>query len=161
MKYLFILLSVALLSACTDTNSQSESSQHDIKNSTDNAYLEYKEPVKRWYSSADVLMGQKVFTANCAVCHGEKAQGLVKDWKQTLDNGKYPAPPLNGSAHAWHHPLKILNRTIVHGGIPLGGTMPGFKDKLSQEERLQAIAYFQNFWPDEIYQAWLNRGGLK
>ncbi|HEY9018623.1 cytochrome c [Thiomicrorhabdus sp. 6S2-11] len=161
MKYLFILLSTTLLSACTDTNTQSQSSENDTSSANNSTVYSEKATTKRWYSTTDVQMGKKVFLANCAACHGDQAQGLVKDWKQTLDNGKYPAPPLNGSAHAWHHPLKILNRTIVYGGIPLGGTMPGFEDKLSQTERLQAIAYFQNFWSDEIYQAWLNRGGLK
>lgn len=116
---------------------------------------------ERWYTSEDVKVGQKVFLQNCAVCHGNQAQGLVADWKQTLADGSYPAPPLNGTAHAWHHPLKILLRTTQNGGVPLGGKMPGFKDKLSQSEQLAAIAYFQSFWPDKVYQAWLELDGLK
>ena len=143
MRVLLIIPFLLLLSACSDEQV---------------AKLDTSE---RWYSNADVQIGKKTFTNNCAVCHGEKAQGLVKDWKQTLADGSYPAPPLNGSAHAWHHPLKILLRTTQNGGIPLGGTMPGFKDKLSQSEQLTAIAYFQSLWSDKIYQAWLERGGLK
>jgi mono/diheme cytochrome c family protein len=115
----------------------------------------------RWYSHQDVKTGEHVFKQHCSSCHGDQAQGVVKDWKQPLANGKYPAPPLNGSAHAWHHRLKALDGTIQRGGIPIGGTMPSFKGKLTQHERLQAIAYFQNFWSEKIYQAWLERGGLK
>ncbi len=115
---------------------------------------------KRWYSLQDVQKGQQVFKQYCAACHGDKAQGIVKDWKQPLANGKYPAPPLNGTAHAWHHNLKALNGTIQRGGISLGGTMPSFKE-LTLHQRLQAIAYFQSFWSDDIYQRWLKIGGLK
>lgn len=39
--------------------------------------------------------------------------------------------------------------------------MPGFKDKLKDEEKLAVISYFQSLWTDEIYNAWLTRGGLK
>jgi len=143
MRVLLIIPFLLLLSACSDDQV---------------AKLDTSE---RWYSNADVQIGKKIFTNNCAVCHGDKAQGITKDWKKTLADGSYPAPPLNGSAHAWHHPLKILLRTTQNGGIPLGGTMPGFKDKLSQAEQLSAIAYFQSLWSDNIYQAWLERGGLK
>jgi mono/diheme cytochrome c family protein len=143
MKALLMIPLLLLLSSCSDE-------QIPNNNQSD-----------RWYSNTDIQTGQKIFTNNCAVCHGDKAQGLTKDWKQTLADGTYPAPPLNGSAHAWHHPMKILLRTTQNGGIPLGGTMPGFKDKLSQPEQLAAIAYFQSLWPDKTYQAWLERGGLK
>ena len=50
--------------------------------------------------------------------------------------------------------MTILESLIKDGGIPLGGKMPGFKDKLSDEETLAAIAYFQSFWSDKIYQKW-------
>jgi len=125
------------------------------------SYAQIESMNERWYSHQDVQKGQQVFTQYCASCHGDKAQGVVKDWRAELPNGKYPAPPLNGSAHAWHHRLKALDGTIQRGGIPIGGTMPAFKDKLTRHERLQAIAYFQSFWSDKIYQAWLKRGGLK
>ena len=144
MKLLVLLLTSLNLFACTSKDNLAEVNDH----------------TKRWYSSSDVKTGQLLFKQHCAVCHGEEAQGLVADWKQPLVDGHYPAPPLNGTAHAWHHPLNGLNRTILHGGIPLGGTMPAFKNKLTPEERLQAIAYFQSFWSDKIYQASQERGGL-
>ncbi|MET0119157.1 MAG: c-type cytochrome [Sedimenticola sp.] len=114
----------------------------------------------RWYSQAQVEQGEQVFLKNCAVCHGAKAQGLADDWRQSLPDGSYPPPPLNGTAHAWHHPLKMLKRTVDKGGIPLGGKMPPFKAVLDESEKYAAIAYFQNFWNDEIYDAWKQRGGL-
>jgi len=114
----------------------------------------------RWYTQSQLDLGSKVYVNHCISCHLEKAQGTTK-WKERTADGGYPPPPLNGSAHAWHHPLAILVRTVDEGGIPLGGKMPGFQDKLKEEEKLAVISYFQSFWNDEIYEAWITRGGLK
>ena len=56
--------------------------------------------------------------------------------------------------------MSVLLRTIERGGIPLGGTMPGFGNQLSDAEKRMAIAYFQSFWSEAIYRDWLGRGGL-
>jgi len=114
----------------------------------------------RWYAQSQVDLGRKVYADNCINCHMGNAQGTTS-WKERTPDGKYPPPPLNGSAHAWHHPIVILKKVIDEGGVPLGGTMPGFKDKLNEKEKLAVISYFQSFWNDEIYGAWLERGGLK
>ena len=60
-------------------------------------------------SDAMVLPGEAIFNKNCVSCHGSKGQGLAKDWKIKDENGYYPAPPLNGTAHTWHHsPSELL-----------------------------------------------------
>ncbi len=120
-----------------------------------------KEKKQRWYSQQQVVAGEAIFKANCAVCHGVKAEGIVQDWKKTMPDGSYPPPPLNGTAHAWHHSINQLLRSIRNGGIPFGGKMPAFKDTLSTREQLASIAYFQQFWPEDLYQGWLSRGGLE
>ena len=117
-------------------------------------------PGQRWYTSVQVERGAPLFRQNCAACHGNEAQGLSEDWKQPLPDGNYPPPPLNGSAHAWHHPLRVLQRTIQHGGAPVGGQMPAFGQKLTEEEQLAIIAWFQEKWSDEIYALWYERSGL-
>ena len=88
----------------------------------------------------------------CATCHGESAQG-TGDWRKTDANGHYP-PPLNGTAHTWHHSTEVLTRTIANGGVPLGGVMPAFEGILDEEQALTVIAYFQSTWPDDIYERW-------
>ncbi len=110
----------------------------------------------RWYSEDRLRLGEQVFQQHCASCHGKQAEG-TPDWRQTGPDGKYPPPPLNGTAHAWHHSLKVLLRQIRMGGQPLGGTMPGFAGKLSDEEMLAAIAWFQSKWPERIYAIWEER----
>jgi mono/diheme cytochrome c family protein len=114
----------------------------------------------RWYTPSQVELGRKVYADNCIGCHNPNAQGTTS-WNEKGPDGSYPPPPLNGTAHAWHHPLKILKKVIDEGGIPLGGKMPGFGGKLNEDEELAVISYFQSLWPDEIYGEWLKRGGVK
>jgi len=111
----------------------------------------------RWYTTAQLIRGKQVFKNNCAVCHGDKGQSLVDDWKKPLADGSYPAPPLNGTAHSWHHSMEILLRTINKGGVLLGGTMPAFNDKLSENEKEAVLAHVMSFWSNGIYAEWKKR----
>jgi mono/diheme cytochrome c family protein len=113
--------------------------------------------LKRWYSTSQKIQGKPVFKDNCASCHGDNGQGLVKDWKKADANGKFPAPPLNGTAHAWHHSKELLLRTVNNGGIPLGGTMPAFKNKLNDKQKEAVLAYVMSLWPDKTYSMWAQR----
>ena len=115
----------------------------------------------RWYNESQRNQGQLVFSEHCASCHGVNAQGLVEDWRQRLADGSLPPPPLDGTAHAWHHPLPVLLQVIDAGGIALGGNMPAFAQVLTDEQKRSAVAYFQSFWSDEIYQQWLQMGGVQ
>jgi mono/diheme cytochrome c family protein len=107
----------------------------------------------RWYSAEQARQGETVFRQNCAVCHGQNAEA-TPNWKERDANGFYPPPPLNGSAHAWHHDLELLRRTVREGGRKLGGLMPPFENVLSSEQIDQAIAFFQSKWPDQLYRKW-------
>ena len=97
--------------------------------------------------------GEAVFKQNCASCHGDRAQG-APNWERPGADGKYPAPPLDGSAHAWHHPRVALVKVIKQGTQKIGGNMPPWQGKLSDSDIDAVIAYFQSLWPDEIYAAW-------
>lgn len=110
----------------------------------------------RWYDQTILENGTQLFQQNCISCHGVNAEGTL-DWKTTDSNGKYPPPPLNGTAHAWHHDMDTLRGTIREGGIKLGGTMPPFNEILTADEIDAVIAYFQSKWNDELYQKWAGR----
>jgi thiol:disulfide interchange protein DsbC len=110
----------------------------------------------RWYSKEQVIRGEKLFRQNCAACHGQNAEA-TPDWKKTDADGKYPPPPLNGTAHAWHHDLDLLRRTIREGGAKLGGQMPAFEGVLSDDGVDSVIAFFQSKWPEDTYQRWAGR----
>jgi mono/diheme cytochrome c family protein len=107
----------------------------------------------RWYTATQVAEGGGLYQTHCAVCHGASA-AATEDWRTTDENGVYPPPPLNGTAHAWHHPMPILEQTIANGGVALGGAMPGFRDTLDSSEARATIAFFQSFWSDDIYASW-------
>ncbi len=100
-----------------------------------------------------LAQGERIFQANCATCHGTQAQG-APNWERPGAGGKYPPPPLDGSAHAWHHPRSALRQVIKEGTVRLGGNMPAWGDRLSDAEIDAVIAWFQSRWPDEIYAAW-------
>ncbi|UZW76282.1 c-type cytochrome [Alkalimarinus sediminis] len=142
----FIVATSVLTTACSDQGAPSISASN--------------ETTGRWYSDQQVLLGKQVYDANCIDCHNPKARGTFK-WKQPLEDGTYPPPPLNGSAHAWHHPISALMKTINDGGIEIGGKMPPFREVLKDDEKVAVIAYFQSFWNDEIYSRWQQRNQPK
>lgn len=101
-----------------------------------------------------VARGADIYTANCAACHGARAEG-APNWQRPGPDGKYPAPPLDGSGHAWHHPSAALKQTIRGGTLKLGGSMPAWKDKLTDDDIEVVIVWMQSRWPEEIYRSWL------
>ncbi len=104
---------------------------------------------ERWFKPQHAQAGRLLYLEHCASCHGPDAQGAPQ-WRHPNPDGSYPAPPLNGTGHAWHHPLKALYATISKGQ----GNMPGWETTLNNGEMLAIIAWFQSQWSDEIYEAW-------
>lgn len=144
---------MVLLSACTISPLVG-----DLKNGEADLGTENSPKVsKRWYTTQQVNEGKLLFAATCAACHGREAQGLAEDWKQVDENGNYPPPPLDGSAHAWHHSLDILKEVIEEGGASVGGVMPGFRSVYSDEQIESLIASFQSRWSDKTYKIWQER----
>ena len=108
---------------------------------------------ERWYEKSRVESGKKVYETNCASCHGSRGEA-TPNWRNPDKDGNFPPPPLNGTAHTWHHPFRVLAQQIKFG-LPGGtGKMPPFKDILTDDEIINAIAWFQSLWSDEIYAQW-------
>lgn len=156
-KPVLIIISVLLI-ACEAEQKQAVSNTDGQQSKTvlglDDITLAPKSNTNRWYFLEQAQRGSIIFSNNCAVCHGKNAEATL-NWKTPDANGYYPPPPLNGSAHAWHHSLYVLGRTIYTGGAPVGGQMPAFGSQLSQSDIMDVIAHFQSYWSDEIYQRWL------
>lgn len=102
-----------------------------------------------------IAHGAEVYRQNCASCHGDRAQAKA-GWERPGADGKYPPPPLDGSAHAWHHPMAALKDVIRNGTQRTGGNMPPWRDKLTEADMDAVIAYFQSLWPEPIYAAWVD-----
>lgn len=107
----------------------------------------------RWFTTEQVAQGKDVFAANCVTCHGDGAVG-DPNWRKRGADGLFPPPPLNGSAHAWHHPMAWLTSTITNGTPGGQGRMPAWGEKLSAEDIAATVAWFQSLWPEEIYAVW-------
>jgi mono/diheme cytochrome c family protein len=107
----------------------------------------------RWYTAAQVTAGHGHYQTYCSVCHAEDGSATA-EWRAPGADGHYPPPPLNGTAHTWHHPLDVLDSTIADGGTAFGGVMPGFAAALGPEDRLAVIAWVQSLWNDDIYARW-------
>jgi len=108
-----------------------------------------KNNVTQWYSQDEVNQGNALYATHCAACHGDQGQGAL-NWTQADAAGIRPAPPLNGSGHAWHHSLADLTHTVIQGR----GAMPAWKDTLTEEEIMATLAWAQSLWPAAIYTAW-------
>lgn len=124
-------------------------------NSTSKTRSETSQPdmPPRNQDMSQILRGARIFQQNCATCHGKLAQG-APDWRQRNADGTFPAPPLNGDGHTWHHSMKVLKDTVRNGTIPLGGSMPAWGDKLSEQDIEDVLAWVKAQWPDDIYARW-------
>lgn len=109
--------------------------------------------VTRKFDPRQIKQGREIYLKHCAVCHGQNGEGTA-EWRKPLANGRYPPPPLDSTAHAWHHSTEELKRFILKGGPPGEGRMPEWQDKLSEKEIDDILVWIKSLWSDEIYEAW-------
>lgn len=98
-------------------------------------------------------LGQAVYAANCAVCHGADLEGQA-NWRTPDKNGRLPAPPHNASGHTWHHSDELLFRIVKEGTAAVVGggyvsDMPAFGDTLSDREIQAVLEFIRSRWPEE------------
>lgn len=101
-----------------------------------------------------VALGQQVYGAHCASCHGATLEGETEDWRTRKDSGSLPAPPQDETGHTWHHPDQQLFAIIKQGIAPFApegyvSDMRGFGDILSDREIWAVLAYIKSTWPPE------------
>ncbi len=125
--------SVALLVACRDSAPAGGETKADPRD------------------AVQVALGAKVYSQNCAACHGTKMEGQP-DWRRRLPNGRMPAPPHDESGHTWHHPDRVLFGITKYGLVPpyaprdYESDMPAFAGKLTDEEVWAVLAYIKSHW---------------
>ena len=110
-------------------------------------------PHRSLFKPEVVALGKKLYAQNCAQCHRDDASG-TPSWR-TRVNGKFPPPPLNGTAHTWHHPTAVLKDLIFNGTAATGGDMPAWRGKLTESDVEAILSWLQTLWPDRAYEAWL------
>lgn len=89
-------------------------------------------------SSKGLEQGKYAYNIQCAICHGEKADGggyLVRD------GGKYPVQPANFMLDEF---LTASNGRYYHAIMHGKNLMGAYADKLSYEERWNVIHYIRS-----------------
>jgi len=112
------------------------------------------DPLPRQHDPAQVARGRLVYDRHCAECHGAEGRGQAGDWRVRDPDGYYPSPPLDDSAHAWHHPTAVLLDVIRNGSEPGEGKMPAWRHVLSEMEIQDVVVYIKSLWSDPIYRLW-------
>lgn len=108
----------------------------------------------RKLDATQVTRGKTVYEKHCMECHGDAGKGQPGDWRIRDADGYFPPPPLDDSAHAWHHPTAALLE-VIRDGSPQGlGKMPAWKDTLSEQEMQDVVAYIKSLWSDPVYRLW-------
>ncbi|MBW8363433.1 MAG: cytochrome c [Rhizobium sp.] len=111
-------------------------------------------PLDRKLDAPQVARGKVVYEKHCMECHGVGGKGQPGDWRVRDADGMFPPPPLDDSAHAWHHPTAALLE-VIRDGSPQGqGKMPAWKGKLSEQDMQDVVAYIKSLWSDPVYRLW-------
>lgn len=108
-----------------------------------------------------VALGQQVYQAQCAGCHGANLEGQEK-WQDRDPSGLIKAPPHDETGHTWHHGDAYLFDSVKQGGARLSADvgispMPAYRNVLSNEEIAASLAYIKSTWPAEIIVAQAQR----
>ena len=105
--------------------------------------------------AAVTALGQQVYTARCAACHGARLEGQPH-WRERGPDGRLPAPPHDASGHTWHHPDELLFRITKHGVAKAANlkdyvsAMPAYDGVLSDAEIVAALSWIKAQWPAYI-----------
>ncbi len=102
-----------------------------------------------------LAVGQRIYVAECASCHGARLEGQP-EWRTRGADGLLPAPPHDASGHTWHHPDETLFRITKFGVASIVGdpnyktAMPVYEGRLSDEDIIAVLSWIKAQWPADI-----------
>ncbi len=104
------------------------------------SYVGHERESRELVSAAGRLYGTL-----CEACHGAKGVGERPENLRATDEYGFVAPPLDDSAHGWHHSDRDLAQTILNGS-PRNPRMLPFKELVSESEADNLVAYIKSLW---------------
>ena len=128
------------------------------------AWLAFGQDKVSEVAEIDIADGRMLYSENCAACHGADLSGQP-DWRTPGADGRLPAPPHDDSGHTWHHGDGILfsytklggKALMAEKGVDFDSGMPGFGDRLSDQQIRNILAYIRSTWPERIRQVQAGR----
>ena len=101
-----------------------------------------------------VSLGKKIYSQNCASCHGIELEGQ-KNWQTRDSEGYLPAPPHDETGHTWHHSDEYLFLMTKLGiekliGKKYQNNMPAYEEILSDKEIIAVLSFIKSTWSDRI-----------
>jgi len=92
-----------------------------------------------------VAKGEALFQEYCQSCHGERGVGERPNDMYAKDEFGFVAPPLDDSAHGWHHSDQGIVETILNGS-ERNERMIAWKETLSRDDAENLVAYIKSLW---------------
>ena len=99
--------------------------------------------------------GAKIYTAQCAACHGAALEGQP-NWRSRGPDGMLPAPPHDASGHTWHHPDEVLFKLTKFGAAKVADlkvyktAMPIYEGVLSDADIVAVLSWIKSQWPASV-----------
>ena len=102
--------------------------------------------------------GLVLYQQQCASCHGVNLEGQP-NWRRRNPDGSLRAPPHDETGHTWHHPddqlfamTKFGPAVLAPAGSGYQSSMPGFEDKLSDQQIRNILEAIKQYWPKNVRQ---------
>ncbi len=92
-----------------------------------------------------IAAARKTYQQYCQACHGKNGVGERPKDMYAQDQYGVVAPPLDNSAHGWHHTDANLLHTILNGSSRNPRMLP-FKELISEKDAKDAVAYIKSLW---------------
>ncbi len=89
--------------------------------------------------------GRKLYEENCQSCHGVRGVGERPKDMYARDEYGFVAPPLDNSAHGWHHSDEGIVETILKGS-DRNKRMIAWQGTLSRQDAWDVVAYLKSIW---------------
>ena len=147
-----------LLAACGGMGSETPATTLDSTTAPSLSFPVLGEPVDipplPELDPGSVAVGQVLYAAHCARCHGTDLKGDA-DWMIPKEDGTYLPPPHDASGHTWHHSDQLLISIVLDGVDFFESNMPVYGGVLTEEEVLSILDYIKSTWgPEEREVNW-------